>query len=672
MLPLENLENPTFQEIMERAKKNIQQIYPTWTNYNPADSGMTIVELFAFLTEAQQFYLNQTGQSHYLAYLHLLGMCPNGICPASVYAMVQGAERPFLMLRGTKAIADRLVFESERTVCIEPDNLLVAAQRTPFYPFGENPENGDCYNINLRCSLEKGMVHSLHFDLYDEYPIHRNPVQKEEWIPLVQLRLEYFNGLEFRECQIKEDTTFGLLQTGDIQFYLPKKMERLEAVYPLRLIMNGEYDTAPLVNGIHFNMVSFVQRDTKVQCQQFVLRKEEKEFYEIVTDSWLAVNAKTSVYLQMQKGFRRITEFSSYMQEGKRHFVFAESIFDRLMTEIVICLVSYPQSLSRKELMYDANGMPDQQFLLPDRNVLRDSFAIWVEEAEYPGHYRYWSFVPDFAAAGKEDRCYVLDEENGILKFGNGKQGVIPKGRIEIISYATCGGSAGNIQKNQMEAFVEETRAAGLFNPCAAAGGKEPESIADCFKRYSIQSNVKKRAVTITDYEDVIKATPGLRIKKVKVFSSKERTNCLEAVVQPYTNGNRLLKQEAYDRNIIYFLEKKKMLGTCVIIQKPEYIKLSLQLEVVVKSRYLGVKERMEEEIEQYFEEEMDFGKTIVYSRLFGYIDALPEVSGISALTLYARGKGVVREDNMDIRLPFHGMACLEEKEIRCILTEEM
>lgn len=672
MLPLENLENPTFQEIVERAKGNIQKIYPAWTNYNPADSGMALVELFAFLTEAQQFYLIQTGYSHHLAFLHLLGMCPLGICPARVYAKVQGVEETFLMLQGTKAVADRLVFESEKTFCMEPDNLLDTVQETPVYPFGECPANGACYTIELCRPLEKDMVHSLYFDLYDEYPIHRNPVQKEEWIPLVQLRLEYFNGSEFRDCQIIEDATFGLLQTGNIEFSIPQKMERLGTVYPLRLVMNGEYDTAPMVNGIHFNMVPFIQRDTKIQCHQFVIRKEEKEFYEIVADSWLAVNGNTSVYLQMREGFRLITEFSSYVHDGKRHFLFAGSIFEMLMTDIVLCLVSYTQSFSREEFVYTADGMPEQQFFLPDHNVLRDSFAIWVEEAEFPGHYRKWSLVPDFAAAGKEERCYVLDEEEGILRFGNGKQGVIPKGRIEIISYATCGGSAGNIHKGQMEGFVEELRAGNLFNPRAAEGGKEPETIEDCFKRYKKQSNVKNRAVTTSDYENVMKDTPGLRIKKVKVFSSKTKANCLEAVVQPYTNGNRLLKQGTYERNIIHFLEKKKMLGTHVIIQKPEYVALSLQLEVMVKSRYLGVKEKIEEQIKQYFEEEMDFGKTIIYSRIFGYIDALPEVMRIVSLTLYAKGKGATRENNMDIRLPFHGMACLEEIEIRCTLTEEV
>lgn len=670
MLPLENFENPTFQEIVEKAKINIQKIYPAWTNYNPADSGMALVELFAFMTEAQQFYLAQTGYSHQIAFLHLLGMSPQGIQAASVFAKVEGVKKAFPLLRGTRAFADQLLFESEQTVYMEIDDLLVREQDSPFYPFGENPVNGAIYDMFLRHPLERDVIHTLYFELYEAYPVLRNPVQPEEWIPLVRLQLEYYDGVQYRACEIIEDTTFGLLQTGSIQFRFSERMEHMEVAYPLRLVMEGEYDTAPLVKAIHFNMVSFIQKDTRIECQSFALQKEEKEFYEIVVDSWLAVNGNTKAYVKMKEGFCQITEFSSYMHEGRRHFLFVGEIFERV-DNIVICLVSQPRELSWKEYTYYGTGMPNQQFFLPDHNVLGSSFAIWVEKAENPGYYTPWSAVSDFASVGKEAQCYVLEEENGILRFGNGRQGVIPKGRIEIICYAVCGGRAGNILKKQIGGFMEPVGAEHISNPYSAVGGKERESIEDCFKRYKEYSGVKSRAVTRKDYEEVIKETPGLRIKKVKVFDSKIKENCLEVVVQPYTNGDRIITGEAYERNIIRCLENKKMLGTQVAIRKPEYIGISLQLEIMVKNRYLDEKARIEGHIRKYFEREMDFGKTIVYSRLFGYIDGLPESMGIYNLTLHVRGKGVSREENMDIKLPFHGMAYLKEMAIRCVLAEE-
>ena len=182
---------------------------------------------------------------------------------------------------------------------------------------------------------------------------------------------------------------------------------------------------------------------------------------------------------------------------------------------------------------------------------------------------------------------------------------------------------------------------------------------------------IKNRAVTCKDYETIIKRTPGLRIKKVKVFASDVLENTLEVVIQPFTNHHRILKSDVYDKNVMHFLEQKKMLGTRVIIKKTEYISVSIRLEVRVKSRYVDAGTRIEEHVRGYFEEQMDFGKTIIYSRVFGFIDSLPETVGICDLTIHAGGKNIMRDDNKDIYLPFNGMAYLEDIKIQCYRADE-
>lgn len=667
MLTGKEQKNPDFNEIMEMAKGNIQNQYPSWTNFNLSDSGMVLLELFAFMTEAQQFHLGQIGESHYKAFLNLLGMCPKGFRAASVYARAEGIEKPFLLYRGTKAMADTLVFEADETLYMERSHILLE-EETPFYPFGENPDDFVYYDIRLQYELEKEVVHTLYFDLYDGYPVARNPADND-FIPFVELQLFFYDGEKYRECEMLKDTTLGLLQSGRIQFRLPDRMGKLEKEYRLRLTAAGEYDTAPFLNGIYFNMIPFLQKDTKIECRQFFIKRDKKKFYEIDADSWLAVMEDTEIYIRTEKGFKQIMEFSSYVHEKKRHFVFAEELFREIEGDISICLVSYQKGLPKKEYVYYGDGMPNQHFFLPDSNVLGSCFLIWVEEDR--DYYISWVSISDFAKAGRDDRCYVIDEKKGILKFGNGKQGIAPKGRIKIVSYATCAGSSGNIHKKQLNTFCGEKGAEFLFNPYPAVGGKEPESVDECLQRYEEKNKVRNRAVTGQDYEEVIRQTPGLRIKKVKVFPESACENGLEAVIQPFTNGQRILKGMGYDNNIIRLLEKKKMLGTHIIVRKPEYIGISLRLEIKVKSRYLQVKTKVEEHIKQYFEEEMDFGKTIVYSRIFGYIDTLPETAGIYALEIQAGGKGVIRDDNRDIHLPFYGMAYLEELEVRCVLADE-
>ena len=670
MIPIEELENESFQKILERAKNRINQIYPAWTNYNLSDSGMVLLELFAYMIEMQQFHIGQTGEAHMLSFLHLLGMCKRGICPAKVYGKISGVKEAFFMSRGTKALAGSVVFEAEKTVFMENDDMLLEEMGTRWYPFGEEPESRAEYEISLKRPLGGNIVHTLYFDLVDEYPVSRNAID-EEFIPLVKLKLEYCNGKDCQVCEILEDTTWGLLQSGILRFRFAEETGERKEDCRLRVTAIGEYDTAPLLKGISFNMISFVQKDTIFEYQESTVAAGEKDLYEITADSWNAFHGDTRIYIKTKKGYKQTKEFAFYDREEKRTFVLAKKIFEDFSEEMTIRLVSGSPDRKIGAFIYKGTGLPDQRFFLPDRNVLGSSFALWVEEDKSRGYYIPWFRVSDFAKAGHMDRCYVLEEEEGILRFGNGRQGMMPKGNIEVISYAVSAGGGGNIQKNQMSGFDKEIRATALYNPEGAGGGENTESIDACFERYKREAEIKSRAVTCKDYEEIIKHTPGLRIKKVKVSASDTLENTLEVVIQPFTNHQRKLKDDKYDRNVMHFLEKRKMLGTRIIIKKTEYIGVSIRLEVKVKSRYVDVETRIEERVRGYFDEQMDFGKTIIFSRVFGFIDSLAEITGIDDLVIHAGGKNVMRDDNKDIYLPFNGIAYLEQIKIQCIRTNE-
>ena len=43
MLPSRNLDNQTFEEIVEYAVGRIPQLCPQWTNHNPSDPGITLL-----------------------------------------------------------------------------------------------------------------------------------------------------------------------------------------------------------------------------------------------------------------------------------------------------------------------------------------------------------------------------------------------------------------------------------------------------------------------------------------------------------------------------------------------------------------------------------------------------------------------------------------------------
>lgn len=666
MLSVEEQDVLDFEKRLEQAKEKINRIYPAWTNYNPADSGMALLELFAYMTEMQQFHVEQIGKEHIRAFLHLLGMRPFTLQPAKVYGGVKKVQTPFILLKGTRASAGELVFEAEEAVYMEHEDCLINRNEAPFYPFGENPGLYETYDIGLRYELDCRELHTLYIRLCDTCPVSRMPMERENFLPLVELQLQYFDGITYQPCEIVKDTTFGLLQTGIVQFRIKSRMGKAKGEYRLRMAAEGEYDVAPQIESMDFNMVSFVQKDTDVEWKEYFVAGGEKSFYEIVTDTWLFVNGKVRIYQKTKRGYVEISQFSSFLFAGRRHFVIAkEALYEKIGDEI-FRLVAAKDGLFPEQFTFTGTGKPDQCFYLHSKNVLEDAFSIWVENDS--GFFEPWDQVSSLAQAGEGECCYLLEEENGVLRFGNGSQGRMPKGKIEIIAYAVCAGENGNIQKNQLSEFQQEMRAEGLSNLTAAAGGRNPESLLDCMGRYRAEREIKNRAVTLEDYEELVRRTPGLRIKKVKVFPSKNMENSLEIVVEPYTNGNRRLQGDGYDKNIMKYIGARKMLGTRIIIKKPEYIRIHVNLELVVKNHFRDTEERIRERIKIYFDRYMDFGKTVSYSHLYGYIDSFPETERIEMLELQAMGRGVTKERSQDIQLPFCGIAYLDGMELWCNL----
>jgi hypothetical protein len=72
-LKVPRLDDVTFAQLVEEARKRIPQYAPEWTDYNLHDPGITIVELLAWLVEMQVFYLDQITEKHYGKFLKLLG-----------------------------------------------------------------------------------------------------------------------------------------------------------------------------------------------------------------------------------------------------------------------------------------------------------------------------------------------------------------------------------------------------------------------------------------------------------------------------------------------------------------------------------------------------------------------------------------------------------------------
>ena len=71
-LQLPNLDDRRYADLVEEARRLIPTYAPQWTNHNPSDPGITLVELFAFLSEMLLYRLNRVTAANVLSFLKLL------------------------------------------------------------------------------------------------------------------------------------------------------------------------------------------------------------------------------------------------------------------------------------------------------------------------------------------------------------------------------------------------------------------------------------------------------------------------------------------------------------------------------------------------------------------------------------------------------------------------
>ena len=71
-LELPNLDDRTYDDLVAEALNLIPTYAPEWTNHNPSDPGIMLIELFAYLTEMQLYRQNRITDANTLAFLELL------------------------------------------------------------------------------------------------------------------------------------------------------------------------------------------------------------------------------------------------------------------------------------------------------------------------------------------------------------------------------------------------------------------------------------------------------------------------------------------------------------------------------------------------------------------------------------------------------------------------
>jgi hypothetical protein len=150
-LQLPNLDDRRYADLVEEARGLIPTYAPEWTNHNPSDPGITLVELFAFLNEMLIYRLNRVTSANVLSFLKLLngpdwkplGKDPDDLTPDEIAAE---APRTILQLRKLDRAVSSADFEA---LTLEADARVARARCLPRLDFERDPDREKAGHVTV-------------------------------------------------------------------------------------------------------------------------------------------------------------------------------------------------------------------------------------------------------------------------------------------------------------------------------------------------------------------------------------------------------------------------------------------------------------------------------------------------------------------------------------------
>jgi len=214
-----------------------------------------------------------------------------------------------------------------------------------------------------------------------------------------------------------------------------------------------------------------------------------------------------------------------------------------------------------------------------DRDPRGVVIGVWVA----------WEQQPHLYSSGPGDRHYVIDRSSGLVRFGNGGQGMIPiPGAPVVLSYDYGGGVAGNLPAGsitQLHAAVPYVQT--ITNPVAAAGGSACETIAEVRLRGPERLKNLGRSVAAEDYEWLAReASPEVAIARCLPTTGPDghgEPGWVTVVIVPASTAAQPQPSQELLRRVEQALARQApaAISTQVIVAGPAYRAISVVAEAI-------------------------------------------------------------------------------------------
>ncbi len=566
-LPAPNLDDRRFQDLVDEARRRVQQNCPQWTDHNVSDPGITLIETFAHMVDQVLYRLNRVPRLHYLRFLDLIGVRP--FPPTAAHCDVTfwlsaPRDTPVLVPAGNQVASERteveepVIFTVERELAIVPCTLahLATAAADGSAPvdrteelvrdkdpacFGTPPAPSDAVLFGLSDAVP-GCVVLLRVEC--EVAGHGIDPRDPPWA------WQAWDGSGWTPCDVEHDTTGGFNEPGDVVLHVP---------------------------ATHTASVLARQRAGWLRC----------------------------VLTPPAAGQR------FYRESPKLRAVTADTIggtATAVHAEVV-----------RDEVLGVSEGVPGQSFPLARTPVVAGAGPLAVEVSGEDG-WQEWSEVSSFAGSGPQDRHVVVDRVAGEVAFGPAireqdgtlrRYGATPaKGAtVRVPRYASGGGVRGNVARGVLAVHRDPVPfVSRVANRRPASGGVDGESVQDAATRGPLSLRTRDRAVTAEDYEHLAReAAP--EAARVRCIPADEQGGVRVLVVPAVPAGGALdfaaLDPEpAMRARIARYLDERRCLGARVSVEPPFYqgVTVVAQLRALPRTSTDGLRTRAVDALNAYLD----------------------------------------------------------------------
>src|SRR4051812_14973693 len=131
-ITLPNLDDRTFDDLVEEALTLIPVHAPEWTNHNDSDPGITLVQLFAYLTEMLIYRQNRISDANVCAFLKLMDGAerkPSPNKPGCVKRVRNGVEVELSLADEVRKAVLDLRTQERAVTCEDFERLAVSVSR---------------------------------------------------------------------------------------------------------------------------------------------------------------------------------------------------------------------------------------------------------------------------------------------------------------------------------------------------------------------------------------------------------------------------------------------------------------------------------------------------------------------------------------------------------------